>query len=480
MSQGGRFETFKGIGAGLPSPVYPDELDLIYFVGGTDIVITPSPATSTIDFSLGTGIATTYDADTGTATPALNILDILGGDNIATVGAGSAITISVADTTDHALQVGNATGSLTSLGVGTDGQVLISATGANPAFATLTSTGGTITFTQGANSLNLEAVGGGGGAITVNADTGNAVSVAGVLNLLSGDNVVTTGAGNTLTVGLDGFTNHALVIGNITGGLDSASTLNNGELLIGRSGLDPIAGTLDSAGGTVVITEGAGTINLETGGALATSYLTDDANSAIPALGVLTVAGGNNLTTSSAGSTVTIDVTGTTQDQVQIGNATGSLTSLGAMTDGQIIIGSTAATPVISTLTAGVGASITNAAGSITIGCAGGGLAWNEVAIATNMAVNNGYIYNAAGAANLTLPDTAAQGSIIRVTGIGAGMFTIAQNAGETIHFGNQDTTTGVAGSVTATVQYDAIELVCTTANTDWTVLSSVGNFVIA
>lgn len=46
---------------------------------------------------------------------------------------------------------------------GTDGQVLIAKTSGSPKFATLTSTGGTITFTPGANTLNLEASGGGGG-----------------------------------------------------------------------------------------------------------------------------------------------------------------------------------------------------------------------------------------------------------------------------------------------------------------------------
>jgi len=43
---------------------------------------------------------------------------------------------------------------------GLAGQVLIGATGAAPAFNTITSTGGTITFTPGVNTLNMEAAGG--------------------------------------------------------------------------------------------------------------------------------------------------------------------------------------------------------------------------------------------------------------------------------------------------------------------------------
>ena len=63
----------------------------------------------------------------------------------------------LATLTAHSVQVGNGTGTITQVGVGSNGQVLVGASAADPAFATLTSTGGTITFTTGANSLNLEA-----------------------------------------------------------------------------------------------------------------------------------------------------------------------------------------------------------------------------------------------------------------------------------------------------------------------------------
>jgi hypothetical protein len=45
---------------------------------------------------------------------------------------------------------------------------------------------------------------------------------------------------------------------------------------------------------------------------------------------------------------------------------------------------------------------------------------------------------------------------------------------------GNQDTTTGAGGSLTATDPSDGVELLCTTANTDFTVLSSMGNITVA
>jgi len=69
------------------------------------------------------------------------------------------------------------------------------------------------------------------------------------------------------------------------------------------------AGNINIIGDGTITTSGAGnTLTINLGGALATSYLTDDANSAIPALNVLTVAGGTNIGTTSAGSTVTINL----------------------------------------------------------------------------------------------------------------------------------------------------------------------------
>ncbi len=47
------------------------------------------------------------------------------------------------------------------LGQGTNGQVPIAATSGDAKFATITSTGGTITFTLGANTLNMEVAGSG-------------------------------------------------------------------------------------------------------------------------------------------------------------------------------------------------------------------------------------------------------------------------------------------------------------------------------
>jgi hypothetical protein len=118
---------------------------------------------------------------------------------------------------------------------------------------------------------------------------------------------------------------------------------------------------------------------------------------------------------------------------------------------------------------------------TLTISSASTAFTWNQITgTSSAMAAGNGYIANNAGLVTLTLPATAAIGDTIRVAGKGAGLWLIAQNAGQTIHFGSLDTTVGVAGSLASILQYDCVELVCITANTDFLVLNSVGNLTVA
>ena len=131
------------------------------------------------------------------------------------------------------------------------------------------------------------------------------------------------------------------------------------------------------------------------------------------------------------------------------------------------------------TITAGAGITITPGANTITISSIDGGLPWVNVTGTTQaIAVNTGYIANNAGLVTLTLPATAAQGSIIRVAGQGAGGWTIAQNTGQLINFGSSPTTI-TTGSLSSTNQFDVVELLCTIANTTFNVLSAQGNLTI-
>ena len=83
------------------------------------------------------------------------------------------------------------------------------------------------------------------------------------------------------------------------------------------------------------------------------------------------------------------------------------------------------------------------------------------------MAVNSGYILNNASLVTATLPPTASVGELVWVIGKGAGGWRISCNVGQIIHYGNLDSSVG--GNLDSTNQYDAIQLLCTTANTDWT-----------
>ncbi len=103
---------------------------------------------------------------------------------------------------------------------------------------------------------------------------------------------------------------------------------------------------------------------------------------------------------------------------------------------------------------------------------------WNAVAgTSQTLAVNNGYQANSSSLTTFTLPTVAAFGSIIEVAGYGTGLYVIAQNAGQVIHDGTVNTTVGVTGSIASTVRYDAIKLMCSVANTEFTVLRDKGNF---
>ena len=115
--------------------------------------------------------------------------------------------------------------------------------------------------------------------------------------------------------------------------------------------------------------------------------------------------------------------------------------------------------------------------GGFGIGEDPGIIKWNEITGAgpTQMVGDSGYIANAAVLVQLTLPAAADIGTYIAVVGKGTGLYQIQQNAGQQIHFGNLSTTVGIGGSIDSTQRRDVIEMVCTTTNTEWTVLDSVG-----
>lgn len=63
--------------------------------------------------------------------------------------------VGAATLTDHGVLVGSGTSAVDALAVGSNGQVLVGSTGADPVFATLSSSNSSVTFTTGAGSLGL-------------------------------------------------------------------------------------------------------------------------------------------------------------------------------------------------------------------------------------------------------------------------------------------------------------------------------------
>lgn len=103
---------------------------------------------------------------------------------------------------------------------------------------------------------------------------------------------------------------------------------------------------------------------------------------------------------------------------------------------------------------------------------------WVEETGATrNLQVQQGVVGNRATAQTFTLPTTAVLGQKLCIVQKGAGNITIAQNASQTIHWLDIDTTTGVGGSMTTTLQWSSVCLLCVTADTDWMVTDNEGNW---
>jgi len=227
----------------------------------------------------------------------------------------------------------------------------------------------------------------------IDADVGSATPVAHIVNLLgtAAQGISSSAAGNTVTLTISDATETQKGVSELAtnaesiAGTDSARTivptalkaklglqtanaiaygagdssaiawsaaLTDGQIMIGATGAAPTAGSLSSTGGTVTITAGANTINLEAGAGVPTSFVTD-AGTATPALNILNVLGGNNIGTVGAGNSVTVNVTGTTASCVQVGNGTGSLTSIGAGTTGELLIGATGGDPAFGSLAYG-------------------------------------------------------------------------------------------------------------------------------
>ena len=107
-------------------------------------------------------------------------------------------------------------------------------------------------------------------------------------------------------------------------------------------------------------------------------------------------------------------------------------------------------------------------------------LPWTTVTAGQVLVINNGYFFANSGNAVYTLPAVAALGQILQFINLSNHNITIAQNAGQQIQFGNIATTIGIGGSILSANIGDAITLVCSVANNNFTLLGAPqGNWVV-
>lgn len=207
--------------------------------------------------------------------------------------------------TAHGVVLAEGNSAFSATGAATNGQILIGATGLDPAFATLTSPDSSITFTSGANTLGLSVAGGSSVGKTITGDSGGALSpAAGNWNLLGSGSIATSGSGNTLTTALTGLTNHSVLVGAGTSTITKVapSATSGVPLISSGASADPTFGTAVVAGGgtgltsfnqgDIIYASAANTLSALAKDTNTTRYLANTGTSNNPAWGQINLANG--------------------------------------------------------------------------------------------------------------------------------------------------------------------------------------------
>jgi len=71
-----------------------------------------------------------------------------------------------------------------------------------------------------------------------------------------------------------------------------------------------------------------------------------------------------------------------------------------------------------------------------------------------------------------TIPITFPFGKVFRIVGRGSEGWSIAQQIDQIIHYGAEDTTTGVLGGLSSTNRHDCVEILCTVADLEFEVIN--------
>lgn len=276
--------------------------------------------------------------------------------------------------TANTVLVSNSAKAVTSQAL-TNGQLLIGSTGAAPVAATLAGT---------TNQINV-------------------ANAAGTITLSTPQNIDSTASPTFVGATLSGLTANTVLVSS-AGKAIASQALTNGQLLIGSTGAAPVAATLTGTANQVNVATGAGTITLSTPQNIGTSSTPTFASETLTAVSNQLVLGTGTTTTISASApassqTITIPdpggaanfilsrsanqagqtisgvltMSGIQFDTSETANSVawfnGSMALLStALTNGQLLVGSTGAAPVAATITGTTNqVSVATGAGSITL-----------------------------------------------------------------------------------------------------------------
>lgn len=301
------------------------------------------------------------------------------------------------------------------------------------------------------------------GAIVLNSSDLMTLDAVGVLNLnSSGADISIGNNADAFDINMGtGASQRVITIGNVTA--STAVNVNSGDAGITLTTASGGDFTINS--GDAVFVNSSNQLNLDSnGGDISIGTNADNFNVLVGTAGTRHVTLGSTSSTS--------------QTTLQAGSVGINITGFaeGALT--------TDSSGVISTVTGTLGYVLTsNGAGVAPSFQLPSMSAWTNVMASTvALVANNSYVMNdGATLITATLPVTAAFGTFIEIQGMGTGLWTIAQNAGQIIHYGIHDTATGVTGSLSSTAQYDNVQLLCIVADTEWVVMSgNIGNLSIA
>lgn len=233
--------------------VSPDSSGNINIVGATGIVVVDNPGTHTLTIS-GSTEAGSFVTNSGTATPAAGILNLLGGTGVTTSGSGNTVTVAASSAVAESFLTDSGT-AVPAAGIitfhGTQGSVF-------------TGSGSTVTLTFNDLELPSTNVAQTQGVIKINGTT--------VLNAFGTDNIfLGAAAGNT---SLSSASNNVALGNNVLSGITTGS--NN--ISIGETSGESITSAIgniligDSAGSDIL----AGSYNVILGNLSGTNYVASE------------------------------------------------------------------------------------------------------------------------------------------------------------------------------------------------------------